>query len=180
MTCLRLSLILVFSASLASAVPVIAQNAPPTPPAGAGAPSGAGGGGGRGGGRGGPRPAPTNLKVLPKTMTGDEVAALMRTFTGALGVECEFCHAQNPETKRNDPPSDANPMKDNARLMIKMTDTINASYVTQLANQKDPVVPVTCGTCHRGQAHPSVFVPPPQQRPGGGPGGPPAGPPPAK
>jgi hypothetical protein len=174
MTCLRLSLILVFSALLASAVPAIAQ-APPAPPAGAGAP-----GGGRGGGGRGPRPAPTNLKVLPKTTTGDEVAALMRTFTGALGVECEYCHAQNPETKRNDPPSDANPMKDNARLMIKMTEAINASYVTQLANQKDPVVPVTCGTCHRGQAHPSVFVPTPQQRPGGAPGGPPPGPPPAK
>ena len=49
----------------------------------------------------------------------------MHSYEGALGVECEFCHARNPETKRNDFASDANPVKDKARLMIKMTATIN-------------------------------------------------------
>src|SRR6266850_173547 len=69
----------------------------------------------------GPRPNPTNIKVLPKNITGDEVIKVMHQYEGDLGVECEFCHARNPETKRNDSPSDANPVKDQARLMIKMT-----------------------------------------------------------
>jgi hypothetical protein len=111
----------------------------------------------------GPRPAPTNLKALPKDTTGDQVIALMRNYEGALGVECEYCHARNPETKRNDFASDANPIKDKARLMIAMTQNINSQYVSQLKNPKAEN-PVTCGTCHRGVAHPTVFVPKPDER----------------
>jgi hypothetical protein len=110
----------------------------------------------------GPRPAPTNLKALPKDTTGDQVIAIMHGYTGALGVECEFCHARNPETKRNDFASDANPVKDKARLMIKMTENINSQFVSQL-NPK-PENPVTCGTCHRGVPQPTVFTPTPQER----------------
>ncbi|MGD0443810.1 MAG: c-type cytochrome [Edaphobacter sp.] len=112
----------------------------------------------------GPRPAPTNLKVLPKTMTGDDVVKLMRQYEGDLGVECEYCHTRNPETKRNDFPSDANPLKDTARAMIKMTDDLNAKYLAQLSNRKS-TDPITCGTCHRGMSHPEVFVPKRQERP---------------
>jgi hypothetical protein len=131
--------------------------------------------GGPGGARG-PRPAPTNLKVLPKTMTGDDVNKLMHEFTGELGVECGFCHAQNATTHRIDPPSDANPVKDQARYMITMTADLNDQYLENLPGKRygDPI---TCGTCHRGESHPSVFVPKPQPGPGGpGPGaGAPAG-----
>ncbi len=108
----------------------------------------------------GPRPAPVNLKVLPKSMTGDQVVKLMRQYQGELGVECEFCHAQNPATKRNDFPSDANPTKDVARYMIAMTADLNDKYLAEMPDRRygDPI---TCGTCHRGQKHPSIFVPPP-------------------
>jgi hypothetical protein len=109
----------------------------------------------------GPRPNPTNIKVLPKNITGDEVIKVMRQYEGDLGVDCEFCHARNPETKRNDFPSDANPVKDKARLMIKMTDDINAKDLAQLTDHK-PADAVTCGTCHRGMSHPEPFVPKPQ------------------
>lgn len=111
----------------------------------------------------GPRPAPVNLKVLPKDMTGDDIIKLMRQYEGDLGVECGYCHAKNPATGRNDFASDANPMKDRARVMIKMTHEINAEYLTQLT---DPPAgnPVTCGTCHQGMAKPAVFVPKPQER----------------
>src|SRR5271156_3981177 len=68
----------------------------------------------------GPRPNPTNIKALPKNLTGDEINKVMHQYEGDLGVECEFCHARNPETKRNDFPSDANPVKDTARMMIRM------------------------------------------------------------
>jgi hypothetical protein len=87
----------------------------------------------------------------------------MRAYEGELGVECEYCHARNPETKRNDFASDANPVKDKARLMIKMTENINTQFVSKLDSPK-PENPVTCGTCHRGVPHPTVFVPKPEER----------------
>ena len=45
-----------------------------------------------------PIPPPTNLKVLPKDTTGPQVIAIMRGFTGDLGVECTYCHAKDPAT----------------------------------------------------------------------------------
>lgn len=110
-------------------------------------------------------PAPTNLKVLPKDTSGQQVITIMRGFEGQLGVECTYCHAKDPATNRPNFASDANPMKDRARVMIKMANTINTEYLSQLTDPK-PDNPVTCGTCHRGMAHPSVFVPPQRQRPG--------------
>ncbi len=98
----------------------------------------------------GPRPNPTNIKVLPKNITGDEVIKVMHQYEGDLGVG------------RNDFPSDANPVKDQARLMIKMTDDLNAKYLAQLSDHKS-VDAVTCGTCHRGMSHPEPFVPKPHE-----------------
>jgi hypothetical protein len=96
-------------------------------------------------------------------MTGDDLIKLMRQYAGDLGVECEFCHARNPETRRNDFSSDANPVKDKARVMIRMTDDINTKYLSQLSDRK-PDNAVTCGTCHRGSAMPEAFVPKPRER----------------
>jgi hypothetical protein len=126
----------------------------------------------------GPRPNPTNIKALPKNITGDEVIKVMRQYEGDLGVDCEFCHVRNPETKRNDFPSDANPIKNKARLMIKMTDDLNAKYLAQLSGHKS-TDPITCGTCHRGMSHPEVFVPRPRERGNPPPGAPGATPQPA-
>ena len=106
-------------------------------------------------------PGPTNIKALPKDITRADLIKLMRQYTGDLGVECAFCHAQDPATKRNDFASDANPKKDVARIMIRMTDDLNNKYLTQIASRTD-ANPITCGTCHQGQAHPAVFVPKPQ------------------
>jgi hypothetical protein len=106
----------------------------------------------------GPRPNPTNIKALPKDITGDDVIKLMHQYEGDLGVECAFCHARNPETKRNDSPSDANPVKEKARVMIKMTADLNTKYLAQLSDRMS-TDPVTCGTCHRGSAMPETFVP---------------------
>ena len=53
------------------------------------------GGGGRGGAGGGAPagpPMPTNLQVLSKDMTGQEVAAYMQTVAAGLGVACNYCH----------------------------------------------------------------------------------------
>ncbi|HEX7938394.1 MAG TPA: hypothetical protein VF483_05330, partial [Gemmatimonadaceae bacterium] len=56
------------------------------------APLAAQGGGGGGGGQ--QQRPPENLQVLRKDMPRDSVVAIMRTFTGALGVRCEYCHAE--------------------------------------------------------------------------------------
>jgi hypothetical protein len=111
----------------------------------------------------GPRPKPTNIKALPANITGDDLIKLMHQYEGDLGVECEFCHARNPETKRNNFPSDANPVKETARAMIRMTDDLNTKFLAQLSDRKS-TDPITCGTCHRGMSHPEAFVPKKQER----------------
>jgi hypothetical protein len=117
---------------------------------------------------GGPQ-APKNLKVLPKDT---DLRKVMRQYSGDLGVQCEYCHAAaDPVTHRADRASDANPMKDTARFMIQMTDDLNTKYLAQMPSRRY-ADPITCGTCHRGEKHPSVFVPPP-------PANRPPGPPPA-
>ncbi|HZQ44583.1 MAG TPA: c-type cytochrome [Acidobacteriaceae bacterium] len=113
-------------------------------------------------------PAPTNLKVLPKDMTGEQVIAIMHKFEGDLGVECSYCHAKDPVTHRPNFASDANPMKDRARVMIKMANAINTEYLTQLTDPKAEQT-VTCGTCHQGMPEPMPFTPKPHERPNGPP-----------
>jgi hypothetical protein len=149
--------------------PALAQDSPTVPPAAQAA---------RPGPPRGPRPNPTNIKALPKDITGDQLIKLMRQYEGDLGVECEFCHARNPETKRNDFASDANPVKDKARMMIKMTDDLNTKYLAQLSDRKS-TDPITCGTCHRGMSHPEVFVPKPREPGNRPPGAAPSTPPPS-
>ena len=108
-------------------------------------------------------PAFKNLKVLPDNISRDDLRKLMRQFTGDLGVQCEFCHAAaDPVTRREDRASDANPTKETARYMIQMTDDLNSRYLAELPNRRY-ADPITCGTCHRGEKHPSVFVAPPRQ-----------------
>ena len=47
------------------------------------------------GGRGGQPPAaPTNLQVLPKDISREELIATMRGYTAGLGVQCNYCHVQ--------------------------------------------------------------------------------------
>jgi hypothetical protein len=52
------------------------------------------GGGGGGGGGGQQQRPPENLLVLRKDMPRDSVVMVMRGFTAALGVRCEYCHTE--------------------------------------------------------------------------------------
>lgn len=104
-------------------------------------------------------PRPTNLQVLPKDISDPDLIATMRGYSKALGVECGFCHAQDPQTHKFNFASDAKDDKGIARTMIRMKDEINAKY---LATINDPdATPadktVTCGTCHRGHTMPEQF-----------------------
>lgn len=103
---------------------------------------------------------PKNLQVLPKDISDKDLIATMRGFTAALGVECSFCHAENPQTHRLDFASDAKPEKTTARTMIRMVNEINSKYLSTIhdpdASQADKTV--SCGTCHRGYPMPPPFA----------------------
>lgn len=107
-------------------------------------------------------PKPTNLQVLPKDTTPEQLHKIMDGIAGSLGVHCSFCHVQNQQTHHMDFASDAKPDKGMARIMMRMTGTINGQYMTQIhdpdATAEDKHV--TCGTCHRGHQMPEHFVPP--------------------
>jgi hypothetical protein len=112
-----------------------------------------------------PLPKPVNLKVLPKNIAPAELRQIMRGYAGALGVECNFCHERNAQTHKMDFASDAKPDKATARLMIRMTQSINKRYMAKV-NDPDATAEdkhVTCGTCHRGHHMPEHFVPPPEK-----------------
>jgi thioredoxin reductase len=102
---------------------------------------------------------PTNLQVLPKDISGAELIATMRFFTKALGVECDFCHAEDPQTHRLNFALDTKPDKTIARTMLRMTAEINGKYLSTV-NDPDATPAqktVTCGTCHRGNTMPVPF-----------------------
>lgn len=107
-------------------------------------------------------PAPTNLKVLPKDLTGRQLHAIMERWALSLGVECGACHTDDPEHPRPDGrpglkfPDDSKPMKTVARNMYTMTEEINTTYIAKLEGSG---VPVTCGTCHQGHIGPEPFDP---------------------
>jgi hypothetical protein len=108
-------------------------------------------------------PTPTNLKVLPKTMTGEQVHDLMHKWEASLGAECSTCHTADPNNigpngkPRLNFADDSKPEKNTARLMYKMVEDINANYIDKVENSG---VPVACGTCHRGHLDPPIFAPP--------------------
>ncbi|HEX4021614.1 MAG TPA: c-type cytochrome [Acidobacteriaceae bacterium] len=107
-------------------------------------------------------PKPTNLQVLPKDISPQDLMMTMHNFTGELGVHCSFCHEVNSQTHHPDFASDAKPEKSAARVMIRMTHDLNANYLTRLPD-RDSKAKVTCGTCHRGQAVPAEFTPAPEE-----------------
>ncbi|HCN82603.1 MAG TPA: c-type cytochrome [Sphingobacteriaceae bacterium] len=97
-----------------------------------------------------------NLKVLPKNITKAELDTTMRRFRAALGVRCNFCHAQSATNPQQmDFPSDAKPEKTTARGMIKMAMAINKKYFHQKGNLKNlGALRVSCKTCHNGKEKP--------------------------
>ncbi|HEV2619352.1 MAG TPA: c-type cytochrome [Acidobacteriaceae bacterium] len=139
----------------ASAIFAAGGAQPPSPAPAAGAPPAA---------PSAPRPQqkPTNLKVLPQNT---DLRVVMHQYEADLGVHCRFCHAAADETThRTNFASDSNPMKETARYMIQMTADLNEKYLAQMP-MRDFADPITCGTCHRGQGHPSVFAGQPPAEP---------------
>ncbi len=121
-----------------------------------------------------------NIKVFPATATYEQVDNAMDDFKADLGVKCNYCHAPEKDNPRKmDMPSDANPKKDIARDMMRMTDEMNKKYIASIKHTEQDTAKiqlVTCNTCHRGVPKPfgkpmPAFGPPPGQGPKPAPSG---------
>jgi cytochrome c553 len=120
------------------------------------------------------QPEYKNLKVLPKNISHEELGKVMDEWRDALGVRCNFCHARDAATNKNDFASDAKPEKLMARKMMEMTAKINKKYFKEdKKDEKEMMAAIACYTCHNGKAHPANAAPPRAPRtPGqGAPGG---------
>src|SRR4051812_43374441 len=91
----------------------------------------------------------TNIQVL-KDIPADQLLPSMQFITGALGVDCGFCHVTDKghegyaaDDKRN---------KKTAREMMTMTMAINQNNFK--GEQR-----VTCATCHNGHNNPNPVAP---------------------
>lgn len=96
-------------------------------------------------------PRPSNLKVLPKNISSEELTKVMQGFNAALGVKCNHCHAAKANGEKGlDFVSDANGNKDVARAMMKMTLKINKKYFNE--KHEGYIKNINCATCHNGNA----------------------------
>lgn len=101
----------------------------------------------------------TNLQVLPKEISRDSLVAVMRGFSFALGVRCQYCHVGGDGVSfdgvRFD--DDADEDKQKARHMLRMVRTINEDLLAGLPSRDQPAVRVNCVTCHHGLARPRTL-----------------------
>jgi hypothetical protein len=118
-----------------------------------------------------------NVQVLPHDLSREQLINVMRSFTRGLGVRCDHCHVVTATEPKQvlDFPSDAKEEKRVARVMIQMTQQINAQWLERVEQaegpEKDepaeaaaagPAEPrVGCWTCHRGKTEPEMPPPPP-------------------
>lgn len=114
------------------------------------------------GGRGGE--PPKNLQVLPKDFSRQQVIAVMSSFTAALGVRCEHCHAADttgaPGRGGGPPldfPADTKETKRIAREMFKMVMDINGKYLPLTGRTIGDRDKVSCETCHHGLVKPQTL-----------------------
>lgn len=98
----------------------------------------------------------TNLKVLPKDISQKALQSLMiDDFEDALGVGCNFCHAEQKGSHKLDYASDAKPEKEIARAMMRMTLKTNSKYFkVRHPMFGDKGLVITCTTCHNGKPRP--------------------------
>ena len=103
-----------------------------------------------------PRPGERNLKVLPKDISDQKLDSIMNSHNVALGVKCEFCHVKQAIFPGDfDYASDKEPMKENARNMMRMTIDINKNYFWFNKEERPEYLKVVhCKTCHKGEPFP--------------------------
>lgn len=98
----------------------------------------------------------TNLMVLNKKISKGELVGVMKSWTSALGVRCNYCHvggsARSLDGMEFD--KDDKQAKKTARLMMSMVSNINREFVSKVKGTSNTGMEVACVTCHRGQTHP--------------------------
>jgi photosynthetic reaction center cytochrome c subunit len=101
-----------------------------------------------------------NLQYFPKDITRDSLVQIMRTFSFALGVRCQYCHAGGDGISFQGVSfsSDDKAAKNKARYMLRMADTINTRLLALLPGRSDPAVRVNCNTCHHGLPKPGTLA----------------------
>ncbi len=97
-----------------------------------------------------------NLKVLASRISTKDLSSIMiDEFNDGLGVSCGFCHTKIEGSEKLNYASDANPEKQIARRMMKMTIDINRKYFGVKSPQiGQSSLVITCVSCHRGRPFP--------------------------
>lgn len=97
-----------------------------------------------------------NLQILPQDISEVKMDSIMNAYNRALGVNCKFCHIPLKTIPDSlDYASDAEPMKEQARRMMRMNIYINQTYFNFDKNERPEYLKtVTCYTCHRGDPFP--------------------------
>lgn len=100
-----------------------------------------------------------NLTVLPSSIGAKDLSRTMKSFTGALGVRCIYCHVgeEGKSLAEFDFVSDAKPEKNKARIMMAMVQNINSKYLSTFHENDEKSVQVNCQTCHRGSSLPIML-----------------------
>lgn len=91
----------------------------------------------------------TNLKLLPKDISKEELVGTMRGWSRALDVRCSHCHVGPDNLEGMDFASDEREAKRETREMIVLTRAINDDYLHPEEGHE-----VTCHTCHHGLTTP--------------------------
>lgn len=97
-----------------------------------------------------------NLQILPKDISDAKLDSIMKSYNIALGVQCNFCHVPQKNIKDSlDYASDADPMKEEARKMMRLTIDLNKTYFYFNKETRPEYLNVVhCKTCHRGEPFP--------------------------
>ena len=100
----------------------------------------------------------TNLQVLPKDISREQLQSTMRGFAFGLGVRCDHCHVEKSDDAKQSGlnyAADDKQTKKTARVMLQMVAAINRDYISKVSDM--PAEPVKCVTCHRGLAQPRTL-----------------------
>lgn len=101
-------------------------------------------------------PTHKNLQVLPPDISDARLDSIMKAYNTALGVNCKFCHVALKNFPDSlDYASDKEPMKEQARKMMRMVIHINKTYFYfDTIERPEYLKTITCYTCHRGDPFP--------------------------
>lgn len=100
-----------------------------------------------------------NLQFFPPDIARDSLVEVMRGFSFALGVRCQYCHTGGDGVSFEGVvfESDDDPDKRKARYMLRMVETLNHSMLPMMADRDEPGYEIGCKTCHRGQPKPALL-----------------------